>query len=1754
MAQINFQDKAGEAVSLEVPDLFGNLSEEQQTATASHLIESYNSGERFAVAGWQDPETQAPQFEKVPLLDSEEDTIKMAETLVDFRQWGGEEKWTSSLSQGKIPQGTPASLQPILGRAIAEQKYGVSFQGPLQIEEDRPHPWSEEAQQQADELRPQALKENDPLRQFTNVAADTVSMFGLGTAQPAEYVMRRAGVPLGELVNGIAHGTLFKPETPEGNFHPVWERALRDGTRHKYEVWTGRAAQRISEAAEASDVGGGYLGELSRNLGSSAGILPYAFGAGPFAMIGAATLSAASEAELAANDAGLTAAQKTAHVLTQGGIEGGVTAVFSLLGFGGLEKLAPQFTGRVGKTYLGRLAARSIGKSLTPGHRAAIQMGSELLEENIITQAQLRTSAQQLGLQEVDYWKAHLDTSILTLTMTGPFAGSRYLSDKETARAKDRFRKLLSGVKFTAINEGPVTERIPSRKANLVVFPKDYYQNSRFSETPVGRDLNYFRTKLEAEDQFGVPIVLKHPAIEAWKNRLLRQEQDIATTEQLKQERENLLDFLEQDYALEVLETDAKEQVLQNRLERTEDRTDISRGWKNVFYRSVGLKFEGIERNFSATNEIESDVFNQLQKVNRELQERSTRVKKVDVTESAPGFSSIKIERGPLHGFEDAIVLSDVKVTDAGEAKKLYYSLRTNFPGLPLFIENAPRRSAEALANQGWVRVAESDWVIMADSPKYVMPDYQPSSSDHNVQQLIQDVAEADHLGDLNDINPVAHNRALTAMIVNWAERHVSNPSERFSVIQNLTDQLVKGRELFQEDIEAISRIKNEPFAKLLGRLERLSKPKVGQDLKQEKAKLRDAKVEMERAIRGYVDRAKTRGEVWDADQLVKSLTGYIETLYTNTYSDSGEGDNNLDIYAKASGLDRVSRPKKPSTERAEKTVASVTDEIVTAPFVVKSEKAQVGSLNPRIGIVSQQSTLDDLQRSIQKLTYGIGPKTLRELELVESNLKSSVQTEVDRGLRRFKRAVRKDFGPPSKVTTEVIDRMNRALVGDTASLSQLPEGTRTAISDMRQHIDVLSQQLLDAGVLSEALQLTVSENQGVYIHRKYRAFDPSKVWYKRWEDVPRNIRTKAEEFFVDVLGYNRTDEDAIASIGNQLLNINKSQRAAIPAFAKAGDYYELLTNVLNIKNADLSPLKKKKDIHDGLRALWGEVSDPAERYAQSAMAVVEVLARQNFFSKMNEIGTQEGWVSEKLTRENFLQLDKNVRRYGDLAGKYVPQDVMSFLNQENKVDHSELTRVFTKLNSLAKRGKILAPAQVLRNFLGAGITTIFNGNFSFEAGVWKESAQVLKEGVVGSGEGPQQQSRKSYFDALGVTDTNVQIRFLDELASIAGESTGLLQFVEKATDWADQKLIKQTKADQLYLAMDNFFKVMNWNQERKAYARAFPNATDAWLDQKAADNVQRIMPTYPRAFKIVEKFKSHPILGTFFGAFMTFRLEMIRTSIDSYRLALEEVKSPETRAMGYRRLGMKSVGIINSKVLKWGSLLLTGMKFRDDDDLRKLMPDYYRDANFVYPGVNHENESDPSYTVLDMSYIDPFNDLVSPFVIGARELREGDAGEALLGAGFELIRPFTNAEIFTRGLLEAAMGRDLSRQGESFVNPEEEFGKQTFDRVEHFWNTVEPALVKQATDITFGDPKVELLNLLSVKTIKVSTNYRQKVKEFKWRLGNRRRADLDETGAVEQLKEWTRGARNLGLSDGKIMQILQEEKIPEPYRIGAFS
>lgn len=746
----------------------------------------------------------------------------------------------------------------------------------------------------------------------------------------------------------------------------------------------------------------------------------------------------------------------------------------------------------------------------------------------------------------------------------------------------------------------------------------------------------------------------------------------------------------------------------------------------------------------------------------------------------------------------------------------------------------------------------------------------------------------------------------------------------------------------------------------------------------------------------------------------------------------------------------------------------------------------------------------------------------------------NSVMTTVQHHTRDLQRAVKAKMPDANE---EDILLLNRALQGDNEALSQLDEAIAEPLSIMRQQIDALSQYIIDKDWVTGDLKSKIDENLKVYLARSYRIFDDPKYI----DSIEPEVMNRA----INVVEKNLLKAGMNSYEAQQAARVKVSEM--LEQFSSSTGRDQL--NSGRLGHDDLSLFKKKnEDLDPAIRALMGEYTDPVVNYTRTVSRLAHFVGKYQFLADMKTQGMGKVFFSENdfdnrdqygasvrlgaakkqrtpKTKKDFARESQEVRDYNPLDGLYTTPEVAQILEAyENggNLSESNLLRTLAKWNVYSKASKtILSPMTHARNLIGQPLMLVLNGHNPMAFKQYAAAYKALHADILGTG--ADAKKFQAYFNKLtrlglvGEETTTAELRrVLNDAASHLDASSTAEDLLGKTTGTGLKKLGKKGRKtfeaiSRVYRASDELGKIMAFEMEKAKLKPLYPDFSETQLEDLAAKRTRGGLPTYSEMPPAIQRLRMQP----FFGPFMSFFYESLRTQVNNVRYASTELQNGNYMYAARRLGGHLAVTAGSTVVFNVVSEMLGGVGEEEQEAVRSLLPFYEKDSQMFF-----SRGEDGSINYWNLSFNNPYNATTDPIMalLGVGGMQDSDdLVENMLSKTMSAIAPFTNETIIFQSFIDIA--RNKNQYGTSVYNDESTIPSKAVDMswhvakafmpggVSRFFNRGVPALRDQTLPSgekpEFGDYIQNELLGVQRKTLDYREALSKSSKRINRRLGN---------------------------------------------------
>jgi len=774
--------------------------------------------------------------------------------------------------------------------------------------------------------------------------------------------------------------------------------------------------------------------------------------------------------------------------------------------------------------------------------------------------------------------------------------------------------------------------------------------------------------------------------------------------------------------------------------------------------------------------------------------------------------------------------------------------------------------------------------------------------------------------------------------------------------------------------------------------------------------------------------------------------------------------------------------------------------ESVSGDYLKRKRKAEGLFFNEK-GQDKFTDQLIKLQKFFEKKVHkkwlsqkGFNPKSFQTFTEYR---RGAMEDQVKESIKNVKR-LNKLIGKNEELrlqTDEVLRGRESDLINSTQNKNLF-----TLIKRLRQQVDMLTQSLIEEGVISDRLQVeTLLKNMGSYLTRAYRLFDedgftPAAVVIEKARNFLRGLSSIQERAQEVAEQYGREYNEELE---NQVeLEIDKILGKAI-----GGSIYP---SVSRSGRKDLSILKKRGAIPKPIRELMGEYVDPGANYGRTIVRMTALLEQHKFLTRLRKAGMGVFFFEENDTQRRAAGATEKIEGGASmtpLAGLYADPLIAKEFN-EGRFDitqwvrngfrsvastdkagneqTSSLAENYYKGVSFVKEAKTtLSPPTHGKNVIGNVFYMYLHGYTDPEAyfTALKANSQDLKQQLnIGGSETDATPEIIRKLTRLGVLNTEVQTSEIDKLADKMDKDE---DFIPSLLDNRQKNFYNKTKGElssdgtirkaarTIYQAEDNYFKIVSFLIESKRYSKGlfkkpYEQLTVSEInqvDRTAAEVVKNILPNYNRIGVINDYMRVIPLYGTF----ISFQLEAHRTLYNTGAVAIKEMKdsNPEIKKIGSRRFFnfIKATASIGGLHFLLGSAAFAALGLSGDDEEEAeekndphydlLLPFWDKNGSIVPTKI----ENGKLYYI-NLSASNPFGQ-TEKALNGLLKGRTYE--ESLMEFATELLSPFVNEDILADAVKqvwtqENNYGRPLTK--------EDQYG-QTF-----FGDSIQPGKIKKWYDM----------------------------------------------------------------------------------------
>ena len=559
---------------------------------------------------------------------------------------------------------------------------------------------------------------------------------------------------------------------------------------------------------------------------------------------------------------------------------------------------------------------------------------------------------------------------------------------------------------------------------------------------------------------------------------------------------------------------------------------------------------------------------------------------------------------------------------------------------------------------------------------------------------------------------------------------------------------------------------------------------------------------------------------------------------------------------------------------------------------------------------------------------------------------------------------------------------------------------------------------------------------------------------------------------------------------------------------------------------------KSRQANNEMLRRLMGEVKDPIEALTTTVSDMAEFVATDRFYKFINQnlVDDPSGMF---ISKDAFNRLPKAVRDgeyselgegFGSMQGQvFARNNVYKDLTMQTNANTNDFAQVMRASYSAFLKGKgitqygatVLSPVTQIRNFTSSSLFALAQGNVGAGANLFDSIGTVWKDIV----KRPDKASYYKNLQRMGVVGTQSQLREIDNLISMGygvtkgatDDSLGIPtsgKFSQKFKRGKPGMFLTSVnkRMRDLYQGGDDVWKVYNFEFERNKLLSAFggnanvaaravlgdeafvnlmqksaadgipsSRAAAAALDQHAANIVKNTVPNYERVPEFIKGIRKLPV-----GNFIAFPAEILRTSANTFKQALDELASGDRKIqqIGLRRLmGFTTTTMVMPTAMQKMALDLTGTTQEQIDAIRENGASWEQNAILLPTSTKVGPDGKNIITgYTNYSYTNPYGYLSKPARAILNAVSKGEdmgsdtgkiATDAVMGAVAEMFEPFAGESILTERLLDTTIRGGRTQTGAKVYRDDVDTpGDKVFKSMAHISSAFVPGGAKLLGDI----------------------------------------------------------------------------------------
>ena len=550
--------------------------------------------------------------------------------------------------------------------------------------------------------------------------------------------------------------------------------------------------------------------------------------------------------------------------------------------------------------------------------------------------------------------------------------------------------------------------------------------------------------------------------------------------------------------------------------------------------------------------------------------------------------------------------------------------------------------------------------------------------------------------------------------------------------------------------------------------------------------------------------------------------------------------------------------------------------------------------------------------------------------------------------------------------------------------------------------------------------------------------------------------------------------------------------------------------------------LKKGELLPEAIKKLLGHHKDLRTQLGNTGMEMVSELVTKRQFDKMarymldNKLAftTEAAAIPYIVGAKQVFKLPRLGVLPSEMIGLYVSPATKRMLEGVggplDKLIDIAIWRHALQFKVMTQMGKtVFSPQTQVRNVEASALFPLVNGHIGGRASVIDSMKIVWRDIYPKHGK----VNVKQFYDdiekevRLGTMDENV---IAAEIQAVVKDiNRGAINTLDKLFQrFQDTKFVKN--ASRVYAGGDNVWKWYGRHWVKSQLAEIFPTRKaitdymryvgqyvneddmltgakktfDDLLDDASAWEIRNTYPTYSKVPQFIKDIRKVP----FFGNFVSFQAEILRTGMNIANLGLKQAShsNPRIRQMGLNRLMGAALGFYGyGQGLYHGMLWLTGGSDEQWSAWKRSFAfDWDRAANII-PITNWDKGKAKA---INFSYFSPYDVLQKPIeaaLMKAQEqgLNPQETEDYILSLMFAkdgpimtLMDPFIAEQIglekiqdvMPPGYLLGGRG-GVTATGSKIYSPSDSLSDKFEKAYAHIWNGIEPGIVTSGEKVIRG-------------------------------------------------------------------------------------